>query len=113
MGGAPQPSSSSAPVLEPAIIKKESNRILFASNKENMPHSVACQTAFTSSSECRQKPIPAEFAQSQIDVTTAACRLGTDKYVLMDLYEKVHSNFLGDMIGIAPHIIECSRYVTL
>ena len=84
------------------VISKELDKVVLASERtaeKELSRNVACQTVEVRRSSLRR---PSRlFAKFPIDPDAAATalRLGTDRYALMETYERVHSAFLSDLIG--------------
>lgn len=92
-------------LVDPMLITKETNHEIF-------PKSVATTTASQTEKLQRvssQKRVYTDTEQDDYGVSDAMFRLGTDKYGLMDLYERVHSNFIADMTDICRKRAKGSR----
>jgi hypothetical protein len=93
--------------VDTTVIPKELNKVIKVTETSSLTKTIACQTNYLEGSyisNTKQAMTSARPAEEALVTTTL--RLGTSCFALMDTYEKVHSNFLADVIGETFHFAD-------
>jgi hypothetical protein len=93
--------------VDTTVIPKELNKVIKVTETSSLTKTIACQTNYLEGSyTSNTKQAMASARPVEEALVTTTLRLGTSCFALMDTYEKVHSNFLADVIGETFHFAD-------